>query len=210
MTGFTGIPFAALDFYEDLEADNSKIWWNRHRDTYERAVKAPMTQLLAALEPEFGTAKLFRPYRDVRFSKDKTPYKGHQGGFVARGDSLGYYVQIDPAGLFVAGGFYNSSSDAIARYRSTVADEVRGAELAGLLAVLIESGFEIGGDKLKTKPRGYRIDHPNIELLRHRTLTAGKHFGSPAWLETPQAATAVRTAWRQLTPLVEWSRRVCG
>ncbi len=101
---FTGIPFAALDFYEDLEADNSKVWWNAHKEVYEQEVKAPMKALVAELEPEFGEAKLFRPYRDVRFSKDKTPYKAHQGAFIARGPSLGYYVQIDPAGLFVAGG----------------------------------------------------------------------------------------------------------
>jgi len=203
--GFTGIPFTALDFYEDLEADNSKLWWNEHKDVYDSAVKAPMTALLAYLEPEFGSAKLFRPYRDVRFSKDKTPYKSHQGGFVARGDSLGYYVQIDPAGLFVAGGFYNSSPDSIARFRKTVDDDVRGAELETLLAALTKSGFEIGGDVLKTKPRGYEIDHPRIDLLRHKTLTAGKHFGSPAWLESPKAATKVRDAWRALSPLVEWS-----
>ena len=205
MTGFTGIPFAALDFYEDLEADNSKLWWNEHKDVYDNAVKGPMTALLATLEPEFGNAKVFRPYRDVRCSKDKTPSKTHQGGFVARGDSLGYYVQIDPAGLFVAGGFYNSSTEGIARYRRTVDDDVRGAELERIIAALTKSGYEIGGDTLKTKPRGFEIDHPRIDLLRHKSLTAGKHFGSPEWLKTPKAATKVRDAWRALTPLVEWS-----
>ena len=115
------------------------------------------------------------------------------------------FVQIDPAGLFVAGGFYNSSPDSIARFRKTVDDDVRGAELEALLATLTKSGFEIGGDTLKTKPRGYEVDHPRIDLLRHKTLTAGKHFGSPAWLESPKAATKVRDAWRALSPLVEWS-----
>ena len=70
---FTGFPVAALDFYDDLEMDNSKSFWEAHRDVYKESVEAPMKALTAALEPEFGTAKVFRPYRDVRFAKDKTP-----------------------------------------------------------------------------------------------------------------------------------------
>ncbi|ORI15836.1 TIGR02453 family protein [Rhodococcus sp. 1163] len=207
---FTGIPFAALDFYEDLEADNSKTWWAAHKSVYDESVKAPMTALLAELEAEFGEGKVFRPYRDVRFSKDKTPYKTHQGGFVARGQSLGFYVQIDPAGLFVAGGFYGSTTDGIARYREAVDNDVRGVELEKLVTTLTAAGFEIGGDQLKTKPRGYELDHPRIGLLRHKSLTASKHFGSPDWLETSDAMVHVRDTWRELVPLVEWARAVMG
>ncbi|ORI18147.1 DUF2461 domain-containing protein [Rhodococcus sp. 1168] len=207
---FTGIPFAALDFYEDLEADNSKTWWAAHKSVYDESVKAPMTSLLAELEAEFGEGKVFRPYRDVRFSKDKTPYKTHQGGFVARGQSLGFYVQIDPAGLFVAGGFYGSTTDGIARYREAVDNDVRGVELEKLVTTLTAAGFEIGGDQLKTKPRGYELDHPRIGLLRHKSLTASKHFGSPDWLETPAAMAHVRDTWRELVPLVEWAKAVMG
>ncbi|OZD71993.1 TIGR02453 family protein [Rhodococcus sp. 15-649-1-2] len=205
---FTGIPFAALDFYEDLEADNSKVWWNAHKDDYQHSVKEPMTALLAELESEFGPAKMFRPYRDVRFSKDKTPYKAHQGAFVARGSALGYYVQIDPAGLFVAGGFYHADADGIARFRDAVDTEVRGTELENIVAAMQKAGFEIGGDQLKTKPRGYDADHPRIELLRHKTLTVSRHFGSPGWLETPKAAARVRESWRKMAPLVEWAEQV--
>nr|WP_296772517.1 DUF2461 domain-containing protein [Rhodococcus sp. (in: high G+C Gram-positive bacteria)] len=205
---FTGIPFAALDFYEDLEADNSKVWWNAHKAVYDEAVKLPMTALLAELEPTFGPAKLFRPYRDVRFSKDKTPYKAHQGAFVARGPSLGFYVQIDPAGLFVAGGFYGATTEGVARFREAVDNEVRGAELEGIVGAMEKAGFALGGDQLKTKPRGYEADHPRIELLRHKSLTVSKHFGSPKWLETPKAAVHVRDTWNSMTPLVEWAEQV--
>ena len=93
-TAFDGFPVAALDFYDDLEMDNTKSFWTAHKDTYDTAVKAPMAALVAALEPEFGKAKLFRPYRDVRFAKDKTPYKTHQGGFVQAGQGTGWYVQV--------------------------------------------------------------------------------------------------------------------
>lgn len=210
MAAFTGIPVAALDFYEDLEADNSKVWWTAHKSMYDDAVRRPMSSLLAELEGEFGSAKLFRPYRDVRFSKDKIPYKTHQGGFVALAQSCGYYVQIDAAGLRVAGGFYASTSETVARYRAAVDDDVRGPELEKILADVQKAGFTVGGDTLKTSPRGYTVDHPRIELLRHKSLTAGRSYASPSWLDSPRTLQEVRGAWRALVPLVEWSAQVLG
>ena len=104
---FTGFPKEALDFYDDLELDNTKSYWTAHRDVYETCVKAPMIELTGALEEEFGPAKVYRPYRDVRFSKDKTPYKDHQGAYVASSTGSGWYVQISAAGVFVAVGYYD-------------------------------------------------------------------------------------------------------
>src|ERR1051325_11884594 len=72
---FRGWPAEALEFYEGLEADNSKTYWTAHKTVYDEKVHAPMLALLAELEPEFGAGKIFRPYRDVRFSADKSPYK---------------------------------------------------------------------------------------------------------------------------------------
>ena len=76
---FSGFPDEGLVFYEGLEADNSKSYWTEHRQAYDEHVRQPMQELADELAPEFGTPKLFRPYRDVRFSHDKTPYKTHQG-----------------------------------------------------------------------------------------------------------------------------------
>lgn len=208
MSRFSGFPLAGLDFYEDLEADNSKSFWNAHKDVYERAVKEPMLALTALLEPDFGPAKIFRPYRDVRFAKDKTPYKTAQGAVVRTASGAGWYVQIGAPGLFVGAGFYQGTPAQIAQLRATVDDEVRGNELRGILDRLTADGFTIGGEKLKTKPKGYDADHPRIDLLRHKSLTAGKQFGSPDWLETPKAADEVRDAWETLRPFVEWLRDV--
>ena len=97
---FTGIPLAALDFYEDLEADNSKAFWTAHKQVYEESVRAPLEALVLALEARYGPAKLFRPYRDVRFSKDKTPYKTHQGAWFGESSR---YLQVSAAGLRLAG-----------------------------------------------------------------------------------------------------------
>ncbi|MBC2642962.1 MULTISPECIES: DUF2461 domain-containing protein [unclassified Rhodococcus (in: high G+C Gram-positive bacteria)] len=207
---FTGIPTAALDFYEDLEADNSKSFWTAHKSVYDDSVRAPMTALLAELEPEFGAGKVFRPYRDVRFSKDKTPYKTHQGGFVETRPGVGYYVQIDAAGLFVAGGFYSHTPLQVGRFRDAVDDDRRGRELVKLVKKVRSAGFEIGGDILKTRPRGVAEDHPRLDLMRHKSLTASRAYRSPDWIETPRAADEVRTAWRSMRPLVEWLTIVIG
>ena len=111
---FTGIPAAALDFYDDLEVDNTRSFWEKHRHVYDEHVKAPMTALCAALEKEFGDAKVFRPYRDVRFAKDKTPYKTHQGAFVRVADATGWYVEVSPRGVHTGGGFYHAEAPRLA------------------------------------------------------------------------------------------------
>ncbi|MBL1079563.1 DUF2461 domain-containing protein [Nocardia sp. 2] len=204
MPKFTGFPLTGLDFYEDLEADNSKAFWNANKKVWEESVRDPLQALVADLEPDFGPAKIFRPYRDVRFSKDKSPYKTHQGAVIHTASTSGWYVHISAAGLFVAGGLYAASPAQLAALRTAIDDDVRGPELETILAQLISSGYTIGGDKLATKPKGFAIDHPRIDLLRHKSLTAGKEFGSPTWLPTPRAAAEVRAAWEQLRPLQEF------
>ena len=97
---FEGFPDEGLVFYEGLEADNSKTYWTQHRPVYESCVRAPLQALTDELADEFGPAKLFRPYRDVRFSNDKTPYKTHQGAVVeppGRGAGA-WYVQVSADG----------------------------------------------------------------------------------------------------------------
>ncbi len=201
---FTGFPTAALDFYEDLEADNSKPFWAAHKAVYDDCVRGPMLALLAALEDEFGQGKAFRPYRDVRFSHDKTPYKTHQGGFVPTAPGVGYYVQIDAAGLRIAGGFYSGSPAQVAAYRKAVDDERRGTELAAIVRRLRRSGYDIGGETLETKPRGVDPEHPRLELLRHRSLTAGRSEISPPWIDSTRTLDEVRESWGAFRPLVAW------
>ena len=85
---FAGFPAAAIEFYQQLELDNSRDWWAAHRAVYDDAVRGPMLALTAELEPEFGEAKLFRPHRDTRFAKDKSPYKLHQGAYVRTAEGV--------------------------------------------------------------------------------------------------------------------------
>jgi uncharacterized protein (DUF2461 family) len=96
---FRGWPGEALEFFEGLEAENSKAYWQRSKDVYESAVRLPMEELLAELEPDWGPGRIFRPYRDVRFSADKSPYKTHIGAMVGNG-----YVQLNADGLAAGSG----------------------------------------------------------------------------------------------------------
>jgi len=199
---FAGFPAEAFDFYAELAAHNSRSWWQSHRHQYEGFVRQPMLDLLAELEAEFGSGHLYRPYRDTRFSTDKSPLKDHQGAVVPIEDSVGYYVQVSAEGLMVAGGWYAPQGAQVERYRRAV-DGPQGAELERLTASLGRS-FDMDGQSLKTRPRGYPADHPRIELLRFRALTVAKRYAPSAQLGTRTALRKVRDDWRAMRPLLEW------
>jgi uncharacterized protein (TIGR02453 family) len=199
---FSGFPEEALEFYEGLEADNSKAYWTDHKTTYDQCVAAPMKELLAELAPTFGEAKMFRPYRDVRFSKDKTPYKTRQYAVIRTGDQ-GLYLGIDAHGLHLGGGMFEASTDQVRRLREAIADSP-GASLAKLLATLRKKGYEVGGDQLKRVPKPWDETHPRAELLKHKSLISWVDHAPAEWLHTPKAKAEVVTAWKALAPLNTW------
>lgn len=204
---FQGFPEAALDFYDDLEIDNTKVFWEAHKDTYRTAVAEPMRALTDELAEEFGEAKLFRPYRDVRFAKDKSPYKTHQGAYIAVAPATGYYVQIGAPGVRVGGGFYEAAPPRLAAIRGAISLDRPGRELVEITTAMTEQGWEIGGDTLKTTPRGFPADHPRIELLRHKTLTVMRDYGFDETIHTPALVDRIRADWRTVTPLLDWLLR---
>lgn len=202
---FRGFPPEALAFYAGLEADNSKTYWTAGKARYEAAVRGPMDALLADLDDEFGPFKVFRPYRDVRFSKDKTPYKTHCGAVGEAESGAIFYVQLSAEGLTAASGYYGMAKDQLERYREAVADDVTGAELVGVTGALVRAGCTLHGmDVLKTAPRGYPLDHPRIELLRRKGLAAGRSWPVAAWLHTARARDRIVQVWRQAAPLNAW------
>ena len=207
---FAGFPEQALDFYEGLEADNTKAYWTDHRATYEASVKVPMQELLARLEPEFGPAKLFRPYRDVRFSKDKTPYKTAAAAAIGDDVQGGLYLQLSAAGLMVAGGAHGLTTDQARRLRAGIAEDRPGRALVALLDGLRAEGFTVEGERLKRVPREHSADSPRAEMLTLKTLFAVQQHEPQEWLHTPEAADVVAQAWRALGPLNEWLRRHVG
>ena len=204
---FSGWPAEALEFYEGLEADNSRTYWTAHKALYETAVYAPMMELLSDLEGEFGEGRLFRPYRDVRFSPDKSPYKTNIGATLAGGG----YIQLSARGLGAGCGMYHMAADQLDRYRRAVADDRTGEELRGIIAEAAKQEIGITGyQTLKTAPRGYPKDHPRVDLLRHKGLIAWREWPVEPWLGTPAAADRVTGFLRAARPLRAWLRHHVG
>jgi uncharacterized protein (TIGR02453 family) len=197
---FGGWPEEALEFYEGLAADNSKTYWTKHKETYDAAVLSPMTELVEELAAEFGDAKIFRPYRDVRFSKDKTPYKTHIGARIGSG-----YVQFSAQGLAAGDGMYGMAPDQLDRYRQAVAGDRTGSELEDAIAAIEQQEIGVSGrDLLKSAPRGYPADHPRIGLLRYKGVVAWKEWPVESWLETAAACDRVAGFLRATRPLSAW------
>jgi uncharacterized protein (TIGR02453 family) len=202
---FRGFPPEAISFYEGLEADNSKGYWTAHKDDYEQAVKGPMEALCAEVDDAFRPLRMFRPYRDVRFSKDKTPYKT---AAAAAGESEAgsvYYVQLSSGGLFAGSGQYHMAADQLERFRAAVDDERAGTEIEAIVATLVKAGYDVAArDELKTAPRGYAKDHPRIALLRRKGLVAARSWPIAPWLHTAKAKARIEQAWRGCDALNGW------
>lgn len=198
---FRGWPAEALEFYEGLEADNSKAYWQDHKAVYESAVRGPMDELLRELAAEFGEGKVFRPYRDVRFSHDKSPYKTHIGATLANGG----YIQLGAEGLAAGSGYYVMASDQLDRYRRAVADERNGTDLVSRITAVAKKGIAVTTrESLKTAPRGYPKDHPRVDLLRYKGLITWKQWPVEDWLGTAKAKTRVVEFLRATQPINDW------
>jgi uncharacterized protein (TIGR02453 family) len=200
---FTGVPREALEFYERLETDNSKAFWEANKATYRDVVKASVTALCEELS-EYGPFHLFRPYNDVRFAKGRPPYKTQQGAYGEREGGAGFYLQITKDGLMVASGYYSMLKDQLDRFRAAVDADHTGAEITAIVGRLAKK-YRIGAiAELKTAPKGYPKDHPRIELLRRKGLMMSADLGAPAWLHTKQAAGKVRGVWEAATEMNDW------
>ncbi|MGH2628977.1 MAG: DUF2461 domain-containing protein [Actinomycetota bacterium] len=203
---FRGGRAEALEFFDGLEAANSKAYWQRNKGVYEELVRAPMEALLAELEPEWGEGRIFRPYRDVRFSRDKSPYKTHIGAVIGEG-----YVQLSAEGLGAGCGMWEMAPDQLERYRAAVADDRSGDDLTDLVAEARAAGLQVmAHGALKTAPRGYPKDHARIELLRYKGVVAWRDWPPGAWLGTHKAKDRVVGFLRRAQPIDAWLRTNVG
>jgi uncharacterized protein (TIGR02453 family) len=204
---FRGWPVEAVDFFDGLLADNTKMYWQEHKAIYEQCVRAPMDELLNELEPEFGEGKVFRPYRDVRFSKDKAPYKTNIAATLLSGG----YIQMSADGLGVGCGLYRPEPEQLERYRAAVADHRSGAALTKLVAAARAAKIDITAPEiLKTAPRGYPKDHPRIELLRQKGLIAWREWPVGAWMGTKKAKDRVVDFLHAAAPINGWLAKHVG
>jgi uncharacterized protein (TIGR02453 family) len=203
---FTGWQAEALEFFDRLEEENTKAFWERNKGTYETLVRGPMEELLSELQEDWGKGRIFRPYRDVRFSKDKSPYKTNIAATIGDG-----YVSLGAGGLGAGVGMWEMAPDQLERYRRAVDQSRTGARLARIVDDIRREGVELTGHGvLKTAPKGYAKDHPRIELLQWKGIVAWREWPAGAWLGTKRAKERVAEVFRVAKPLNAWLRANVG
>src|SRR5690606_9762827 len=206
---FAGFSPDAFRFYAELHVDNSKAFWEANKQRYLESVRAPLGALARELEGAVGEWHMFRPYRDLRFTKDRRPYKEHQGLlFGGRGPSVtgGQYVQLSREGMYVGFGAYQMREDQLARYRRAVADDRAGGQLEEILAELTALGYVLEGETLKRAPQGFPLDHPRVALLKRKGVFAGADYEPAEWMYGPEALERIAKVFADGERLCAWLR----
>jgi len=211
----TSLSKKTFGFLKEIELNNNKPWFEANRSKYEESheemiqfAEGLMSSLgkYDELVPMTGKKSLFRIYRDVRFSKDKTPYKHHWAGRMKR-ESVwkrgGYYYHIEPGNTTLACGFWNPEKEDLKLIRDNIAEDAQ-----PLRKILSAPGFkkvwgQLEGDKLKTAPKGFPKDHPNIDLLQHKQLVAYTKFSDKQAMSDDFMDTCLKT-FRSIRPFFDY------
>ncbi|MBN2347123.1 MAG: DUF2461 domain-containing protein [Candidatus Aminicenantes bacterium] len=219
---FSGFPPQAVAFFRGLAAHNDREWFAAHRAKYEAAVMEParafvlaMGERLRRLSPGIqfnpgGNGSIFRIFRDIRFSPDKSPYKTNLGilfweGKGPRMGCSGYYFHLEPPTLMLGAGLYLFPRPLLERYRRAVADPEYGAELLAIVGkITARPGFTLGGAHYKRVPAGYDADPACAGLLRHSGLYAGCEVPLPADLHSPALLDTCWERFEPMEPLHRW------
>ena len=221
---FAGMPDQGLAFLEDLEERNTRDFFEANKGVFREQVQAPFAALVEAAAarlrrsvPDLDQPKVFRIYRDLRFSKDKTPYKTSMSASVPSrprdeaggpGVATGYYVNVGPAGLYTASGLYHPGRPDLERVRAAIADPATGPELEAILATAAGKGLVAWLDPLQRMPRDHPADHPRAELLKARSLVLNRQHDRAPWLQTPELLDHLLADWKAMIPFNRWLERV--
>jgi uncharacterized protein (TIGR02453 family) len=222
-TKFSAFPQETISFYRDLEANNNRDWFMEHKQDYLDYVQTPaiafigtMGARLKAIAPNIiadlrtnGAGSLMRIYRDIRFAKDKTPYKTNLGiifweGAGKKTENPGFYFHLAPYGLGLFCGVHMFTKERLAKYRKAVDNKSRGEELTQIMATIKEAGYQIGGDQYKRVPTGFEADHPWAELLKYKGLHASISDLDPELITKPEFMDYTFEQWRKMAPLHHW------
>lgn len=203
---FEGFGPKAVDWFIGLEKNNSKPYFEAHRAIFDEQIKEPMLALLMEVSTHFGgDVKMFRPYRDIRFSKDKSPYKTATYGMVKRPTSAaGQFAAISSKGFFAGAGYYQILPDQTERLRSAVDSDVSGSVLVEIVAQAEADGLTIEGDSLRSAPRGYPKDHPRIRFLRMKDLYYGASMPPGESLLDRRVFDFAMATWKAAEALNDW------
>lgn len=204
---FVGFGPAVTDWFVALASDDSRAFWNATRDVWQRDIRSPLEALLTELAADVGgRVKLFRPYRDMRYaSPDAGPIKPQAGGLVRTARSASArYLAVSIEGFYAGCGTYRFERDQLERYRAAALEERSGERLATLLEVAEADGLEVGGEALKTVPRGVARDHPRAASLRRKGLFLGATMPPGPALETDAPREHARRVWAAADDVIVW------
>ncbi|HET7545196.1 MAG TPA: DUF2461 domain-containing protein [Polyangiaceae bacterium] len=213
--------FADAKFFQRLAKIQDRAWFKAHQEEFELGFQAPMKELLAEVRAgidrayrhcELDQPKVLRIFRDVRFSKDKSPYKTNIAGLIPinrRGNvtevPMALYFHVGLPNSFAAAGHYMMDARSLERYRAAVADDQRGKELTKLLGALTKKGFVVRSyDAYKRMPKGYDTAHVRAEHLLRKGLTVTFPELPRAILASPKLSAWLISQAKLAAPLVEW------
>jgi uncharacterized protein (TIGR02453 family) len=191
----------AIEFLRELRLNNERDWFRANRRRYDELLVDP-AQALAAGLADFGTAYVFRPYRDTRFGSGP-PIKEQVAVAIGPG-SGGWYFELSLEGLVVAAGLNRPAPDQLARYRSAIDDPDSAATFEAAVRAAADAQLTLPEPELKRAPRGYAVDHPRIDRLRLKELLVSRRLALGGWLHEPAADELVRSAFEAARPFVGW------
>ncbi len=217
--GFSGFPDGTLGFLRGVRANNTKTWFDAHRKDYDELYVAPAKAFVEALAPRLSdfapeivaeariNGSIFRINRDVRFSRDKRPYKDHLDFVFWEGEkkasASSFFFRLSPDRLFIGAGFHQARPAQLKSFREAVADPKSGTSLAQVVKNLRGHGHELGGKHYKRHPRGFPEDGPAAELLLHNALFVIQEGSPDAALRAQIVNTCVQH-WQEMLPLHRW------
>jgi len=207
----TVIQTSTFTFLKKLQKNNNREWFAENKPMYETA-KADFENFFKTVKKEIEkhdeieSTKIYRIYRDVRFSKDKTPYKGTMSGYFTRATKWkrgGYYFQIEPSGnSFAGGGFWMPAKEDILRIRQEIEMDDKPFRKVFNSASFKNTFGQIDGEQLKTAPRGFAKDHQAVDLLRHKSFICSHKFTDKALTEG-NASKLVADNFKKLRPFFD-------
>jgi len=217
MAAFKGFDKDAIAFLHELTLEMNKDWFEANKERYQRVWVEPLTALLEQVAGKLAkvyapiklTPKVFRIYRDVRFSKDKTPYKTHVAGVLRTGNGSAMYLHVETEEEWVGAGTYYFEDKELPKWRKLVAADKTGKEIAGIVAKLRKKGYQVGGhEDYKRVPKPFKDDHPRAEFLRMKGLTAQFPTIPKGMLHRADLADWLVEHGKAVAPMVSWLRRV--
>ncbi len=208
-----------FEFLTALDKNNNREWFQSNKDQYTASHEEMIEfaeKLMGemnkhdVLQPVSGKKSLFRIYRDVRFGKDKTPYKTNWGGFMKRATTErrgGYYYQVDPKGSFIMGGFFGPNSQDLLHIRKQLEQESEPLREI-IRSKKFKSFFgELLGDQVKTAPKGFDKEHPNIDLIRYKQFMVRDDFTREEVLD-PMFHITVSKAFTNMRPFLDYMSEI--